>query len=129
MQIIQVSCDGCARDLSSTGNCQDYRLVLKSESLPQRSSFVTLMAISPPIGRPHHFCSLRCLDRWRSHEAVYRRVRKEQHEKWVDDGNGHRDEDGEITSWTCAPSGIQDQWHTEAREVANIEVPLTREAE
>jgi hypothetical protein len=68
----KVKCDGCERDLTSTGNSVDYRLVLESESIPPwyreeglSGGVVTDMLIDPPIDRAHHFCSLGCLDKWR----------------------------------------------------------------
>lgn len=36
-----VTCDACSRDLTSTGNCNDYRLALVPESIPSRGGAVT----------------------------------------------------------------------------------------
>ncbi len=58
------SCDGCEKDLTSTGNCTAYRLTLKVESIPANAGFVTLMHFSPPLDSNKHFCDLGCLGRW-----------------------------------------------------------------
>lgn len=65
-----VTCDGCGKDLTVTGNCQDYRLVLGNQSIPPRRGFVTAMHIPPPIDGAKHFCRLKCLDDWRSRELA-----------------------------------------------------------
>lgn len=64
-------CDACNGDLTSTTNCEEYRLVLASESLPPHyvvqglsGGFVTDMAAYRPINRTHHFCDLGCLASW-----------------------------------------------------------------
>jgi hypothetical protein len=68
-----VKCDGCDADLTFTGNCEDWYLVLGNESKRpwyQEHGYaggaVTSMAMYPPVNRTHHFCNLRCLDKWRS---------------------------------------------------------------
>jgi hypothetical protein len=71
MKIVEVKCDQCSRDLTTTHNIEDWRLVLKSEAkMPyyvaegSSTSPVTLMGIKPPVDRTHHFCGLRCLANW-----------------------------------------------------------------
>lgn len=66
-----ITCDHCGEDITVTGNCEDYRLVLESESRTpwyvlegKTGGFVTAMAMQPPISRPHHFCGFRCLKEW-----------------------------------------------------------------
>lgn len=86
----KVTCDHCRSDLTNTGNCVDYRLVLKSESLPPRSNSVTAMMIYPPVERPHHFCGLGCLDKWRDAQ----RAEDEKRRKW------HEENDVEIAPGT-----------------------------
>lgn len=63
-----ITCDGCCRDLTYTGNSVDYRLVLGSEAKPIEPGpgAVTDMMIYPPIDRTHYFCGLHCLDKWRA---------------------------------------------------------------
>jgi hypothetical protein len=58
-----VSCNGCGKDLSSTSNSEDYRIVLKSECIPCHGGVVTDMAMYPQIEKPMHFCSIECLKR------------------------------------------------------------------
>jgi hypothetical protein len=64
MRETTVTCDACGRDISTTTNCVDFRLALTTERLPAESDVVTLMHISQPIGRDHHFCGVRCLTAW-----------------------------------------------------------------
>ena len=66
-EIHQITCDGCGADLTYTNNCQGYRLVLAFQEKPTTPGVgaVTLLAVKPPISQAHHFCGLRCLDRWR----------------------------------------------------------------
>lgn len=65
-----VTCDACGQDLTLTGNSVDYRLVLAAEPIPSWGGAVTDMLIHPPVERPHHFCSLRCLDDWRAEKLA-----------------------------------------------------------
>lgn len=64
MRISNVMCDSCEKDISSTSNCEDYRLHLEVESLPKNSPMVTLMGIPRPLDRDYHFCDMDCLSRW-----------------------------------------------------------------
>lgn len=67
MEDRKVTCDGCGADLTVRTNSVDYRLVLAAESKPGYGSGVyTDVMIYPPIDRPHHFCRLECLDKWRN---------------------------------------------------------------
>lgn len=58
------TCDGCEADLTFTGNCVDYRLLVTSESIPNPSGVALLVASYPAIDRPHHFCGWACFDKW-----------------------------------------------------------------
>ena len=69
----QIICDSqhCQKDLTYTGNCEDYRLVLRSQSKTpwyvregRSGGAVTAMAITPPVARPYYFCGLECLKQW-----------------------------------------------------------------
>lgn len=61
----KVTCDQCGKDLTETGNCEDYRLTLQSERIPsRRGGTVTAMAANPDLKRPHYFCGLQCLILW-----------------------------------------------------------------
>lgn len=67
-----IICDGCGKDITTTGNCQDYRLRLTTFSpMPwyaaegRDSGALTLMAVYPAIKNDLHFCnSLRCVKSW-----------------------------------------------------------------
>lgn len=68
---VKITCDSCERDLTYTGNCEDYRLILSYESkLPwyyehgETCGAVTDMGILPPINRKHVFCDMGCLEKW-----------------------------------------------------------------
>lgn len=68
-----IKCDWCDKDITYTGNCDDYRLVLQSESKTpwyvregMEGGAVTAMAIEPELTRPHYFCNLHCLQVWAS---------------------------------------------------------------
>lgn len=59
-----VTCDTCGRDLTSTGNCNDYRLALVPESIPSGPGAVTDWMNYPAIEKTAHFCGMRCLKTW-----------------------------------------------------------------
>ena len=68
---IKVTCDQCEHDLTYTGNCEDWRLVLTYEAQTpwyvregMRGGAVTAMAIAPPVDRTYTFCDLGCLAAW-----------------------------------------------------------------
>jgi hypothetical protein len=67
----KIECDACGRDITTTGNCEDWRLVLGNKSKTpwfvaegRRGGVVTSKAIQPPVPRTHHFCGLGCLADW-----------------------------------------------------------------
>jgi hypothetical protein len=71
----EIKCDACGADLTYTGNCEDYYLVLSNAAMAPwyakegyRGGAVTAMAVSPAIKQTQHFCGLHCLDRWRDRE-------------------------------------------------------------
>lgn len=59
-----VICDNCNADLTYTGNCEGYYLVLGNRSKRSKGGFVTAMAIYPPVERTMCFCGLGCLKQW-----------------------------------------------------------------
>ena len=62
MRDVKVTCDACGRDITSTWNCEGYRLVLRTESKSGcDDGIVTAMACPPEISRSYHFCGLHCL--------------------------------------------------------------------
>jgi hypothetical protein len=64
MKKVEVTCDQCGRDLTTTGNCEDFRIVLANESIPSWGGAVTSMAIYPPLEGTAHFCGVLCLGKW-----------------------------------------------------------------
>lgn len=66
MRQTTVTCDapGCGKDLTATGNCDDYRIAVGVERLPARSDIVTAMHVPRPLDREYHFCDFACLYKW-----------------------------------------------------------------
>lgn len=64
MLVQTITCDQCEKVISTTGNCQDYRIVVKSESIPVAGGSSTAMAVSPEFKQPLHFCGNQCMRRW-----------------------------------------------------------------
>jgi len=86
-------CDQCGEDITSTGNCEGYRLVVESEFKPSVGASVTMMAVAPPIDRPHHFCALPCLAKWISAKPhlLTEYERYMEHREWLAAGTPTRD--------------------------------------
>ncbi len=84
MRTEQITCDGCGDDnVAFTGNCNDWYLQLANVSCDHRGNgAVTMMNLSPPIDRTAHFCSLKCLDLWRSRDLLRTKLWKEWHDEW-----------------------------------------------
>jgi hypothetical protein len=59
----QITCDGCGRDLTTTGNSFDYRLVLRNEVIPNRDRIVADINIIAPLPKDVYFCNPDCLRR------------------------------------------------------------------
>lgn len=74
--IHKVTCDGCERDLTTTGNCEGHRLVLRSEPISVRSGPLAAVVFVRPLDQTHHFCGLACLWKWAAN-AVKRQERRE----------------------------------------------------
>ena len=53
--MIKINCDYCDRDVSESSNSVDYRIVVKSESIPSCGAPVTDMFIDPEILQDYHF--------------------------------------------------------------------------
>lgn len=85
MKTVEIKCDGCGADLTSTGNCVDYRLSLENENIPTRGGFVTSMGAYPAIDRNCHFCDLRCLDLWTDRRRHRNQLWKDWNEKWKEE--------------------------------------------
>lgn len=60
----KVTCDNCGKDLTSTGNCQDWRIALVNDRIPSRGGVVTAMASSPCLKHNLYFCGLDCLKQY-----------------------------------------------------------------
>lgn len=63
----EIRCDGCDADITTTSNCEDYRLALINESIPAREGPVTLMGKRPLLDGNCYFCSLPCFFQWLWH--------------------------------------------------------------
>lgn len=67
-EVRKITCDNCETDLTYTGNCYDYRLVLASQSIGREYTgeavAVTAMHVPDPMPQAAHFCGMRCLDEW-----------------------------------------------------------------
>ena len=62
-----IICDGCGKDITTTGNSVDYRLSLDTYTpmSGSTSGAVTLMMIYPAIDATKHFCNnLECVKAW-----------------------------------------------------------------
>ena len=64
MKVINVFCDACDTDLTSTEYVPGYRLILEAEIIPHTGQVVAAIAIYPPIKKAHHFCDRQCLEKW-----------------------------------------------------------------
>src|SRR4051812_24114814 len=84
-------CDGCGADISTTGNMEDYCLLLSTYSPPPwfslepggRGGALTCMAVRPAIDDDRHFCnSLDCLRAWLAgpDDVAARTKRREERE-------------------------------------------------
>lgn len=64
MKSVRITCDRCEANLTSTGNCEDFRLLLSPEAIPSVGGFVTAMVMLPALDRDYHFCGWKCLVGW-----------------------------------------------------------------
>ena len=123
---VQIICDGCAHDITTTGNCEDYRLVLLAESKPgYGGGAYTSMAISPPVDRAFYFCGLQCLDHWRGRKHHEAALWKEWNAKWKEE-RGTRKPDGSIYSYPCPPHETTAALHAEFERAALAAFPMKR---
>lgn len=63
-RVTTVTCDHCEADLTTTSNCDDFRIVVKSERIPSAGGVVTAMHIEPDYSSPKYFCGNRCFSEW-----------------------------------------------------------------
>lgn len=60
----KITCDQCERDITTTGNSVDYRIILASQPIPSRGGIVTDMMIYPQLDKKRFFCRTSCLKEW-----------------------------------------------------------------
>lgn len=128
----KITCDGCGADLTSTGNCVDYRLALTNQSIPTTGGFVTAMGKYPAMDSNAHFCGLACLDLWTDRRrycdglhATWWKEWKEKYGTTHDNGTGST-----FTSYSSPPDIERDaraaQFKAAALEAFPMENPLRR---
>jgi hypothetical protein len=66
---VKVICDGCGKDITSTGGIPDFRLHLESQKLPHSSNIIAAVLVYPDIEEDCYFCNLQCLERWLTKRA------------------------------------------------------------
>ncbi len=101
-RVVEISCDGCGRDIAYTGNSEDYYLVLGYDAKSPwylkeglRGGVVTDMAIAPPLDRQHHFCDLICMDHWSNRRRHLESLWRDWHKRWeAENGTDYGDGDG-----------------------------------
>jgi hypothetical protein len=119
----KITCDGCGADLTSTGNCVDYRLALRNESMPTRGGFVTAMGKYPAMDNNAHFCGLACLDLWTDRRRHYDALMSKWWEAWKDE-HGTKSADGRITSYPGSPPADRDERIAEFEAAALAAFPM-----
>lgn len=121
----QVTCDGCATDLTTRTNSVDYRLVLESESKPgYGAGCYTDMMIYPPIDRTHHFCGLCCLDLWRDRQRHMDKLHKAALATWTAE-HGTRSAFGYL-SYPAPPPELIEAQRAEFLADALMAFPIAR---
>lgn len=124
---VKITCDGCGRDLTYTGNCVDYRLVLAPENkaIYPGAGAVTDVILSPPVKRPFYFCDLSCLDHWRSRENHKAALHHAALEKWIDERGTREGVNGATyTSFPSRPREQQKQLDAEFTAAALAAFPM-----
>ena len=123
---VHIICDGCSRDITTTANCEDYRLVLSSESKQgYGGGSYTMMAISPPVDRTFYFCDLPCLDQWRSRAHHEGAAWKVWWDKWKDK-RGTKNTDGRIFLYPSPPQETTDACRAEFKAAALAAFPMEK---
>jgi len=64
MEKVEVTCDHCGADITTTGKTPAFRLHLSAERLPHTSGAVYAVLVHPPLDADCHFCNLACLKDW-----------------------------------------------------------------
>jgi hypothetical protein len=118
---LKIACDGCGDDLTTTGNCVDYRLALLNETIPTRGGFVTMMVMYPAIDDgDKYFCDLRCLDHWRDRLRYEATLWREFHESCVTERSGN------CTSYRHIPHEEREAKSKEIKAAALEKFPVHR---
>lgn len=121
MKTVEIKCDACGADLLYTGNCVGYRLVVQAENKSTHGGFVTSAMAYPAVDRPHHFCGLECLDKWRDRERMKTRLWAEVTENWKHErGTKHESFGTSMWSYPEMPKDIRDQ-HKAEIEIAALQ--------
>ena len=60
----KITCDHCGRDLTTTTNAIDYRIILAADMIPSAGRTATLVHYENPLPQSRYFCSLSCLKEW-----------------------------------------------------------------
>ena len=121
---VQITCDACGHDLTTTSNTVDYRLVLGVENKPgYGTGAYTDMMISPPIDRTFYFCGIQCLDHWRNRERHEDNLWKAWWDKWKEE-RGTKREDGFIYSYPSPPREMTAAAGAEFKVAALVAFPM-----
>jgi len=67
---VQILCDNCSRDITSTGASPQFRLHLVAEALPHTGNTIHAVRVYPPIKEDKYFCSLSCLEAWLANKSL-----------------------------------------------------------
>src|SRR6185312_9710099 len=128
----EFTCDGCGEDLTYTGNCEDYYLVVTYGSKQPwyvkeglRGGAVTSMAKSPPVDRDYYFCDLKCLDYWRSRRHHFEKLTATWWDQWKAE-RGTPDRDGKIRSYPCPAEETWKARNAEFEAAALVAFPMSR---
>jgi hypothetical protein len=61
MKVIQIHCDYCGKDITTTGAMPAYRINLHSERIPSNSIETYAVMVYPDIKEDEYYCNLKCL--------------------------------------------------------------------
>lgn len=125
----KIICDECLSDLTYTGNCEDYYLVLTVGSKApwfaaegHSGGFLTAMAIRKPIDGTRHFCDLKCMDGYRDRERAYDVFLTQHWNAWKKE-HGEKDDNGRVFSYPGPPEETHKGWKDESAAAALAKFP------
>jgi hypothetical protein len=64
MKTVEILCDNCGANITTTGKMPRFRLVLSCEQIPHDADTIYLVRVTPPIAQDKHFCCIACLEGW-----------------------------------------------------------------